>query len=196
MGDFDNSFGNFDFSNLSNSRIDEIMRQMDDKTPKSPKEREKELLYKKLFSELQSVLKNVEHKSYQAIYIDLFPRLKKLLNALIFISEHRIDKEIEFLSEMSFTWNQIRAILAKNPSLVDKKIHHILEDIHAYSCNSPYTFGYYLSEQVGEKWIPFPFLEMLQNLYDDHQTHQEKSLLHSWISKLQSVVDKQPSVPS
>ncbi|NGX32738.1 MAG: hypothetical protein K1060chlam4_00788, partial [Candidatus Anoxychlamydiales bacterium] len=61
-------------------------------------------------------------------------------------------------------------------------IKKIIDEINEYPKNSEFTLGYYISEFAGYSWVPFPYMEMLQNLHLEDKKDPINSHLSHWIS--------------
>lgn len=107
--------------------------------------------------------------------------------ALIKLKQEDLSQNIYFLKELSKSWHDIThhfAILYPNKnSTIYQKIHHLMGLINSYPEGEENTMGFYLSHFAGQDWIPFPYMEILQNL------HQEKNNTHleNWISLLDEI---------
>jgi len=60
-------------------------------------------------------------------------------------------------------------------------IKKIIDEINDYPKNSEFTLGYYISEFAGYSWVPFPYMEMLQNLHLEDKKDPINSHLSHWI---------------
>ncbi len=75
-----------------------------------------------------------------------------------------------FALEESLQWNEEAATLFK---IFAKKILH-------YPENQTHTFGYYLTEHAGQKWVPFPYMELVQKIHYEHEKNPSSSSLTEW----------------
>lgn len=121
--------------------------------------------------------------------------LKKLFTLL---STEDLSHQLEFIQKLSLLWHKIREdcnpislSLSKGSDFL-KKIANFIQIINHFPLNEDHSLGYYLQEHVGEKWVPFPFMELLQGLHEEHQI-QSKSHLSDWIKILSLIIDELPS---
>ncbi|MDR2539168.1 MAG: hypothetical protein LBC45_00855 [Chlamydiales bacterium] len=123
-------------------------------------------------------------------------RLKQLF---ISLSIEDLSHQLEFIQKLSLLWhkiiedcNPISLSLLKDSDFL-KKISDFIQIINHFPANEDHSLGYYLQEHVGEKWVPFPFMKLLQELHIDYQKTQSKSRLSDWIKILSSITNELPS---
>jgi hypothetical protein len=95
----------------------------------------------------------------------------------------------EFLNQLSKTWLLLledslhfesdQATLAFKAFV--KKLQH-------YPENEPHSFAYYLTENTNQKWIPFPYMELIQKIHLGHQKNPTTSPLAEWSSLLTQLI--------
>ncbi|KAG6559000.1 hypothetical protein RHABOEDO_000396 [Candidatus Rhabdochlamydia oedothoracis] len=122
--------------------------------------------------------------------------LLELKQLFISLSIEDLSHQLEFIQKLSLLWhkiikdcNPISLSLSKGSDFL-KKIADLIQIINHFPANEDHSLGYYLQEHVGEKWVPFPFMELLQELHIDYQKTQDKSYLADWIKILSSIIDK------
>ena len=125
--------------------------------------------------------------------------LLELKQLFISLSIEDLSHQLEFIQKLSLLWhkiiedcNPISLSLSKGSDFL-KKIADFIQIINHFPANEDHSLGYYLQEHVGEKWVPFPFMELLQELHIDYQKAQDKSYLANWIKILSSIIDELPS---
>ena len=97
-------------------------------------------------------------------------------------------QDVDFLNDLSKCWNRAieesvgwgekRALLFQ---ILAKKILHYPED-------EPHTFGYYLTEYAGQKWVPFPYMELVQKIHLEHEKNPSGSALLEWVRLLDDCI--------
>jgi hypothetical protein len=99
----------------------------------------------------------------------------------------------EFIRNMSKLWDQIvtehsylKSMNKKNIPCFDK-ITFLIKNINSFPEKAEHSLGYYLTEYVGEKWLPFPFMHCMQMLYEEHQTNKSSSHLQKYLSILDGI---------
>jgi hypothetical protein len=122
---------------------------------------------------------------------ELANHLQLFKEALEKMAKEDCSQNAEFIDELSQRW---RILLTDTEGLVRKggslslKIRVLIKNILHYPQNSEHTFGYYLSEHVGRKWLPFPFMAMIAGLQREYRTHPTLSTLHAWIAQVDSIL--------
>ena len=100
----------------------------------------------------------------------------------------------EFIRKMSKMWHSIiqeyyfLQTLGAKDSFKSSKMDELIDKMNSYPEKEEHSFGYYLTEYVGEKWLPFPFMECLQKIYEDHQASPSGSYLQSLIDLLNEIL--------
>lgn len=112
--------------------------------------------------------------------------LKTLLEIL---KQEDKSQDVRFLNDLSKSWNEaIQNSLEYNGEallifkLFVKKILH-------YPEGQPHTFGYYLIEYAGQKWVPFPYMELVQKIHKEHEKSPATSPLTEWTRLLGDVIN-------
>ena len=88
-----------------------------------------------------------------------------------------------FLNHLSELWHQLKDDEKKFPAL-----QSLIESIQTYPPGQDHTLGYYLTEYVGQKWLPFPLMEMVLNLHVQHKKSPLNSTLAGWIQQIDSLL--------
>lgn len=115
--------------------------------------------------------------------------LKSLKTAFETLKKEDRSEDIHFLNHLSKLWNHLLEDALQNSSLAEqtkaliKKIEHFPE-------HQLHTFGYYLSEFAGQKWIPFPYMELIQKLHTEHAKSPATSVLSEWTALLDQLLLK------
>lgn len=122
--------------------------------------------------------------------------VKKLLNLVnIFrlelekLKEGDYSQDLKFLNNISSLWIKISDevdLLPKNNSL-KKKLNEIFNKILNYP-TSEFSLGFYLYERAGYEWIPFPYMKIIKNIYEEYIEKQKDSNLHRWIMQLKEIL--------
>ena len=100
----------------------------------------------------------------------------------------------DFALQLSTLWhNLLEDCLSSSSSFKDSpdtllKLKFLISQIQNYPLGEDHTLGYYLSEYAGKEWIPFPFMELLQQLHEEFNTHSSHGTLKDWIELLNQIV--------
>lgn len=124
--------------------------------------------------------------------------LLELKQLFILLSTEDLSHQLEFIQKLSLLWhkiiedcNPISVSLSKDSDFL-KKTATFIQIINCFPVNEDHSLGYYLQEHVGEKWVPFPFMKLLQGLHEEYQKVQNKSSLADWIKTLSLIIDELP----
>ena len=102
--------------------------------------------------------------------------------------------EPEYTQRLSLLWLNLYEncagldeSLASSDDLTAQILDFVREITH-YPPGEDHTLGYYLSEHAGQDWIPFPFMNLLADLHEQHQSDPAASQLSKWIHSLSSMI--------
>jgi hypothetical protein len=120
--------------------------------------------------------------------------LTELKKALTLLSKEDISQSPEFALHLSKVWHHLLEsvnlveFLERKKSNVIAQLKTLIETFYAYPLKQEHSLGFYMTEFAGKDWLPFPFMELLHQLYEDHLTHQNESELAKWISAIDSIL--------
>ncbi len=99
-------------------------------------------------------------------------------------------QDIGFLNKLSHIWLEVLegALHPHRDSPIAEKTKSLIKKIQHYPERHPHTLGYYLSEYAGQKWIPFPYMELIQKLHLDHEKNPPLSALTEWTSLIDGIL--------
>jgi hypothetical protein len=116
---------------------------------------------------------------------------KKLLERL---SKEDLSQDTLFAGELSQHFLKMEEDFAKLQVMERKgsiKVAHFrrtLETFERYPPEVDHHFGYYLLQQAGKDWLPFPFIEILAGLYTEYQEKGSSSTLSQWNMMLDQLI--------
>ena len=171
-------------SGIEEKKFIEEFEEKKEKLKKSKKDAFIFFLAKKLLSFLprrstQSAIKNMQE--------DLIT-LHMLLEKLTITDK---SQDTEYLQKLSTCWKSflhhfMPVAMKKHPLIL--AIREFFDMIHTYPNFHQFSLGYYLSSYAGKKWVPFPFMEMLHNLFIENEQDPEKSHLQQWLQKIEDIL--------
>jgi hypothetical protein len=125
-------------------------------------------------------------QSEQAAY-DNLQMLKRQFS--IMALENR-SQDIEFLNNLARIWHQILelSVLFKRTDAFSIAFRSFVKKVQKYPENQEHTFGYYLNEYTGEKWLPFPYMELVQTIHEQYLDNPETSDLGLWIREIDQLM--------
>lgn len=116
--------------------------------------------------------------------------LRKLLTQL---THEDCSHQPQFNHQLAKLWHILmddcNKLPTENPSTpsIFKKIKFLISQINNFPIGSDYTLGYYLSQEVGRDWNPFPCMGLLKGLHDEFTASPLHSTLHNWILLIDDV---------
>ena len=115
--------------------------------------------------------------------------LLHLLESLQLLTHEDRSQDAIFLSHLSLLWRHTLedAALLRKEAPAAILFQKLIEEVQSYPPAQEHTLGYYLKESAGLKWLPFPYMELIFQIYSAHQTDGEKSILSHWIAQINSI---------
>jgi len=147
-----------------------------------------------LFEKVSDFLKQTIQKGLSAAALEPAREPLLLMKAAFetMMAEDR-SQDAQFLKRVSKLWLEILeqsvALHASNPWA--RKLKAFIRDIESYPENEEHTFGYYLDEFAGQRWIPFPYMELLKTLHHQHELDPPSSLLTRWVKMIDEILNRQ-----
>ena len=95
-----------------------------------------------------------------------------------------------FLNKLTELWHQLLedSYSFRRHTLLSMKIRSFIKTLQHYPAHQEHSLGYYLTEYAGQKWLPFPYMEMIRHLHTDHNKSQENSLLSIWSKEIEEMI--------
>ena len=106
-----------------------------------------------------------------------------------------------FTQELSELWHNLlddcnSLSRSKEATLeIVSKVKFLIAQIENFPQGADHTLGYYFTQYAGIDWIPFPFMELLQQLHEEYSANPGISVLQNWISLLDDVLSTAGSKP-
>lgn len=131
--------------------------------------------------------------------VEPFSQQKLISHALAFrqllllLSEEDQSHNPDFCEQLSLAWHDLvedcttGEILTSIPSETTQKIKFFISQIQNFPIGADHTLGYYFTQYAGKEWIPFPFMELLQDLHREYQASPVISVLQNWMSLLSDI---------
>lgn len=116
---------------------------------------------------------------------------KKLLEIL---SRDDQSHNPEYTQQLSGLWHNLlddcNSILASSESAPGNlaKLKIFIDEMQHYPPHEDHTLGYYFTEYAGKEWIPFPFMEILQQLHEEAVQTPQKATLIKWLENLTDIL--------
>lgn len=180
------------------SRIQEDKKEKE-KYKHLPADKDKQILLATFFSYLKKMFdafspsKDLAGKviDQQAIIENLL-HFKKLIEKL---GKEDLSNSADFATELSEVWSGLLEDFDNVGILERKNIKEIatfremMDIIKHYPPDTEHRLGYYLLQHAGKDWLPFPFIEILAKLHNEHKEDAKISTLTKWIKLIDGVIN-------
>jgi len=195
---YDNPSG-FDHSDPEKLKIPPIYQKKDE----APEIKYKNMIFKpnhlfqlQFFILLQEKTESLLEESkleYITIETDLRQLLESFKSLFQKLMIENISHDYLFADALSKNWHLLLKIIQSNEKRRSLPKHLSLlqlfiKTVQNYPENTEHTLGFYLSEYTGEKWIPFPFMDLLLNLHEDALLKKNKSILNNWVLSISTII--------
>jgi hypothetical protein len=139
-----------------------------------------------LLKKIINKLLNLKPPPFQEdpLYRDL-QQLKKILESL---AQKDLSQDKAFLNYFALIWLQCVKHHKEINEEIAKKVDPVLKMISNYPPDAQFSLGYYLSQFAGHKWLPFPYMNLLQKLHLEFVEKKENSTLYTWIDQLNNII--------
>ncbi len=177
--------------------VQAVEKEKKDKEPYNPKRAPEEApIYTLILAVLKKIIRffgssktfSLSISQKELVYEDLLS-FRKMLHLL---GGEDQSHNPEFHLHLAELWhnlvNDCQNIAHAAPLFTE--IKNLVTQIHRYPQKVDYSLGYYLSAYAGKEWIPFPFLEILKKLHEEHKQNPERSTLTLWIHTLTSILNQ------
>lgn len=111
--------------------------------------------------------------------------LVSLKKAFEMLEKEDLSEDIQFLNQLSKIWQALLEM-----SLKKDEVKTLVQKIQNYPEHEKHTLGYYLSEYAGQKWIPFPYMDLIQKIHSEHQKNPEGSAITEWTQLIDQLLSK------
>ena len=133
-------------------------------------------------------------KSAQWNIADLIDNLNRFLNSLQILFEKDESHNPLFTGQLAENWHHLQEnshdLFLNKQELTDlyPLLQTFFDKIETFPPSSDLSLAYYLKEYAGKEWLPFPFMEMLQELHDQAALSPHNCYLKEWIDDLSSLI--------
>ena len=133
-------------------------------------------------------------------FLDLFEEKKPIASQIkdhlahiqsifeILKTENR-SQDAPFLNELSQAWHDLLddSLGLSKTTAWNLQFWAFVKEIQHFPENQEHTLGYYLTEYVGQAWLPFPYMELVFQIHLLYQTEGELSPLGRWTTLIQNI---------
>lgn len=197
MGDFDKSINRREEpAPYEKIIVNPVEKDKKEKEPFTGLKKSSRLAFATLVSCFRKMLAPIASKGKGAALLDQQRLLSHVLafrQMLLILSIQDESHNPNFTQKLTELWHNLvddcnSLTYSDKSSEILSKVNFLLTQIQNYPLGADHTLGYYFTEYAGGKWIPFPFMELLQTLYQETQTKTLQSTLSRWISLLNEIL--------
>ncbi len=201
MNDFQKSINRKEPSDYEQIKVNAIEKDKKEKEAPytGPPTAPKPFLFAALVAQFKKFLETFSSKGSTAI--TLFDQQQMLEDVISFrellqiLSKEDQSHNPEFAQQLSELWHNFlddcNSILSdeSNPPEALVKLKSFVTVISHFPPGEDHTLGFYFTEYAGKEWIPFPFMEILQNLHAGYKENSTQSALSAWIDRLSDILN-------
>lgn len=101
-------------------------------------------------------------------------------------------QDVPFINQLSKVWHQTleASLKFKRSDPFSLSFRNFIKKIQNFPEKEEHTFGYYLTEYTGGKWLPFPYMDLIASLHAQYQNDPTSSPLALWIQEIEGLIGK------
>jgi hypothetical protein len=109
-----------------------------------------------------------------------------LRRMLLQLAHEDVSQSPDFAHQLAHAWHHL--LDERPPAASAQQVDALIRAINSYPPAEEHTLGFYLTEYVGEEWLPFPYMELLRQLHERYQDDPANSALSAWIALLTDIL--------
>lgn len=117
--------------------------------------------------------------------------MKKTLEEL---TKKDLSQNPTYILRLSQTWQKLLEsvhrveLLKRQKQVTLPQLKALIDSVQSYPQRHEHSLGFYLTNYSKREWLPFPFMELLRQLFEDYQSQGSKSQLGLWIASLSQLL--------
>lgn len=117
--------------------------------------------------------------------------LLQFKTALLLLGQKDHSQDLRFLHQLSHLWHALLndSMRFRRKSTLALQFQDLIAEIQAYPPTQDHTLGYYLTECAGQRWLPFPYMEMMHLLHLHSQQTPTSSPIACWIAQIDAITE-------
>ena len=145
------------------------------------------LIFKKFLELFEGT---TEHGLAVSAENDVRDHLKILKSTLEILKQEDRSQDSLFLNRLSLQWHQLLedSIRFRRQTPLSIQMRALIKEVQQHPEHHEHSLGYYLMEYAGQKWLPFPYMEMIQRLHAQHKKNLDASILSRWTQELENMI--------
>ncbi|MEN9344347.1 MAG: hypothetical protein RLZZ453_1134 [Chlamydiota bacterium] len=133
---------------------------------------------------LAPILSRAQTLTIPSVLLEHLTVLRKLLSKL---ADEDCSYQPQFNYQMAELWhiflddcNRLQPSSTLSIEVLDR-IKFLISQIENFPIGSDYALGYYLKQEIGRDWNPFPCMQLFKELHDEFVRAPSQSTLYHWI---------------
>lgn len=117
--------------------------------------------------------------------------IQALVSYLEKMKQNDLSQDLPFLNQLCLVWHKFldTTIKCKKITSYYAKIEELVAAFYHSATEKEHTLGHYLTEYAGSEWLPFPFLQLIQDLYQEYLRDPSTSRLEAWTKLLCKLIE-------
>lgn len=120
--------------------------------------------------------------------------LKGFLELLLKLQRENYASKIDAALMLSKHWHAINDYFALLPKAARKGLFYQegslwLQSLNLFPTDEDKSFGFYLKNLSGDKWLPFPYMKIITRLHDEYHKEGKDSHLEIWSKTLEHLIE-------
>lgn len=129
-----------------------------------------------------------EARRFKITPLTMMQYIEKILDAFERLKKEDCSQDLDFLNLFSQHWLAFVAASHRFDKASNKEVASFIQEISGYTQGLSHSLSYYLTEYADSEWIPFPFMEMLHNLFEENQKNPKDSQLEKWTNQIREII--------
>jgi len=123
-----------------------------------------------------------EHGLTTSAQKEIFEHLAQFKSSLEILRNEDRSQDSLFLNQLAQIWHLLLddSYSFRRNTLLSVKVRAFIKKLQHHSERQGHSLGYYLTEYAGQKWLPFPYMDMIRHLHMESMKNQENSHLATW----------------
>ena len=183
---------------LAVQKIESDKKSEDDQKYLASQHKEESALYATVVVALKKILhlfkRQRSEPKEEFLKEPLYQISKQIRDLFTILKDKDMSKNPEFAESLSTYWHQLiyhieKIEEQKIPTVVHLgKVKDFVSLINDFPPKQDHSLGYYLSQYAGEKWLPFPFMDLLEKIHTGYLDNPSGSHLSTWLFLLDEII--------
>ncbi|MCF7851912.1 MAG: hypothetical protein K9M07_01575 [Simkaniaceae bacterium] len=198
MTDFNTSLTNNQFSSFFNMDADPTSTIEEKGASKLVKLEKNKQFSAVLLAFIKQKINELEDEVdlMETIFIadNVIQHLKNLRTLFRILQEENLSQSLDYALKLSKAWNGIlnyQTLATSKEMRADayEKITKLVELFARFPTADEHALGHYLANYAGENWLPFPFMGILNDLYEENLQNAKRSNLAILIKMISNILE-------